>query len=187
MLLQLTSPILADIWRPEQRGLSFAIATFLPLLGPAIGPLIAGLVTESIGYRFFFLPETYGQLLLHRKVQKLAKTTGRAHYTEYDIHSLPLTTRLQKSMMRPFLMMFQHRIIQIMALLLAFNYGTLYLVLTSYASIWKESYHESVSESGLHYLAMVIGYTLASQGGGKLTDKVWAHLKAKHEGQTAPE
>lgn len=47
-------PVLGDLWSPEQRGHSFAIATFLPLLGPAIGPIIGGFITESIGYRWIF-------------------------------------------------------------------------------------------------------------------------------------
>jgi MFS family permease len=34
-----SQPVLGDCWRPEQRGQSFAIATFIPLLGPAIGPV----------------------------------------------------------------------------------------------------------------------------------------------------
>jgi MFS family permease len=39
-------PVRSDVWRPEERGKSFAIAGFLPLLGPAIGPLIGGAITE---------------------------------------------------------------------------------------------------------------------------------------------
>ena len=34
-----SQPVLGDLWIPEQRGQSFAIATFLPLLGPAVGPV----------------------------------------------------------------------------------------------------------------------------------------------------
>lgn len=48
-----SSPVLADIWTPDQRGRSFAISTFLPLLGPALGPIIGGAVTH-IGWRWLF-------------------------------------------------------------------------------------------------------------------------------------
>lgn len=34
-----SQPVLGDLWKPEQRGQSFAIATCVPLLGPAIGPV----------------------------------------------------------------------------------------------------------------------------------------------------
>jgi len=70
---------------------------------------------------------------------------------------------------------------------MAFNYGTLFFVLSSYATIWTTKYHQSVSTSGLHYIALLIGYTIAAQGGARLTDRLWRHLKAKAGGQTAPE
>lgn len=196
--------MLGDLWKPEQRGLSFAIATFLPLLGPAIGPIIGGVVTGSIGWRwifwilsifdaclilaaFFLFPETYGQLLLHRKAVQMSKQTGKQWYTEYDTHSQPLSTKLTNALLRPCRLLFRQPVIQFMALLMAFNYGTLLFVLASYASLWTSKYHQSVTISGLHYLAIVIGYTVASQGGARLTDKLWQHFKRKAGGQTAPE
>ena len=197
-------PVLGDLWKPEQRGLSFAIATFLPLLGPALGPLVGGIVAGSIGWRWIFwvlsafdallivvavfvFPETYGQLLLHRKALKLRKQTGKQYYTEYEVHSQPLATKLKNGLLRPCRLMIRQPIIQLMSLLLAFNYGTLFFVLASYASLWTSHYHQSITISGLHYLALCIGYTIASQGGARITDRLWQHLKQKHGGQTAPE
>ena len=197
-------PVLGDLWKPEQRGMSFAIATFIPLLGPAIGPLIGGVITGSIGWRWLFwvlsafdavliivaifvFSETYGQLLLHRKAVKLRKQTGKEYYTEYEVHRQPLQTKLKNGLLRPCRLMIQQPIIQLMSLLLAFNYGTLFFVLASYASLWTSDYHQSVSVSGLHYIALVVGYTIAAQGGARITDKIWQHLKRKHGGQTAPE
>ena len=197
-------PVLGDLWRPEQRGMSFAIATFLPLLGPALGPLIGGFITGSIGWRwvfwilsafdalliviaFFVFPETYGQLLLHRKAIKMRKQTGKAYYTEHEVHSQPLPTKLRNGLLRPCRLMIHQPIIQLMSLLMAFNYGTLFFVLASYASLWTSDYHQSVSLSGLHYIALVVGYTVAAQGGARITDKIWRHLKQKAGGKTAPE
>lgn len=74
-----------------------------------------------------------------------------------------------------------------MAVLLAVNYGTLYLVLTSYATLWTERYGQSIGQSGLHYLALAIGYTVASQVGARATDLLWKRLKHRAGGQTAPE
>lgn len=197
-------PVLGDLWKPEQRGISFAIATFIPLLGPAIGPLIGGFITGSIGWRWIFwalsafdvlvivvalfvFPETYGQLLLHWKAVKLRKKEGKEYYTEYETHSQPLAMKLKNGLLRPCRLIYQQPIIQLMSLLLAFNYGTLFFVLASYASLWTEDYHQSVSTSGLHYIALCIGYTVAAQGGARITDKIWRYLKQKHGGQTAPE
>ena len=197
-------PVLGDLWKPEQRGMSFAIATFIPLLGPAIGPLIGGVISGSIGWPWLFwvlsafdalliavavfaFPETYGQLLLHRKAVALRKQYQKEYYTEFEIHRKPLSTKLKNGLLRPCRLMYQQPIIQLMSLLLAFNYGTLFFVLASYATLWTSEYRQSVTISGLHYIALCIGYTVAAQGGARITDKVWQHLKHKHGGQTAPE
>lgn len=84
-------------------------------------------------------------------------------------------------------MLLQQPIIQMMAPMMAFNFGTLYFVLTSYASLWTNDYHESVTISGMHYIALCIGYILAAQGGGRVTDYIWRRLKEKSGGETAPE
>lgn len=184
--------------------MSFAIATFLPLLGPALGPLLGGVIAGSIGwpwlfwalsifdavlivFAFFAFPETYGQLLLHRKAVRLSKETGEEYYTAHDSHRQPLSTNLKNGLLRPCRLMIHQPIIQLMSLLLAFNYGTLYFVLTSFASLWTTQYHQTVTVSGLHYLALCIGYTIASQGGARITDHVWQRFKARAGGQTAPE
>ncbi|KAG5290066.1 MFS multidrug transporter [Histoplasma ohiense] len=199
-----SNPVLGDTWRPEERGRSFAIATFIPLLGPAIGPILGGVITNSVGWRWLFwvlsifdailtisaiwlFPECYEQLLLHRKAIKLRKETGRAYHTRWDIHSQPLTQKLKRSVVRPVWMLVTQPIIQLVSLFLAYNFGTLYFVLTSFASIWITQYHQSVSASGLHYIALVIGSTIGAQLGAALTDRLWAFLKKRAGGETAPE
>ncbi|KAK5704727.1 hypothetical protein LTR17_021641 [Elasticomyces elasticus] len=197
-------PVLGDCWRPEQRGHAFAIATFKPLLGPALGPVIGGLIANSIGWRWIFwvlsifdallilvalvaFPETYGQILLHRKARALTKQTGRPHFTTYDTQSQSLALKLKNGLLRPCRLLLTQPTVQLVSVFMAFNYGTLFFVLSSYATLWTEDYHESVSTSGLHYIALVVGYIAAAQGGARVTDKVWKHFSAKAGGHTAPE
>ncbi|KAM3431187.1 hypothetical protein MY4824_007291 [Beauveria thailandica] len=198
-----SSPVLADIWTPDQRGKSYAISTFLPLLGPALGPIIGGAVTHTIGWRwifyilsiydgilviagFFLLPETFKVILLERKAKKLRKETGQAYYTE-ESHE-KLGSRLSVSLTRPFRLLFTHPTIQFMGILLAYNFGLLYIVLSTFATLWIDRYRQSTLVSGLHYIALVIGYTVAAQVGSLFMDKIWAYLKNRAGGmKTAPE
>ncbi|XWW97677.1 hypothetical protein V2A60_005663 [Cordyceps javanica] len=198
-----TGPVLADIWRPEQRGKSFAISTFLPLLGPALGPIIGGAVTQTIGWRwifyilsiydgllvitgFFLLPETFKVILLERKAKKLRSQTGQEYYTS-ESHE-KLSARLAVSLTRPFRLLFTHPTIQLMGVLLAYNFGLLYIVLATFATLWIDRYNQSKLASGLHYIALVIGYTVAAQVGSRFMDKIWAYLKKRAGGtKTAPE
>ncbi|OAA74693.1 MFS multidrug transporter [Akanthomyces lecanii RCEF 1005] len=198
-----TSPVLADIWTPDQRGKSYAISTFLPLLGPALGPIIGGAVTQTIGWRWIFyilsifdgllivtgvflLPETYKVILLQSKAKKLRAETGEAYYTNESREKL--SSRLAISLTRPLRLLFTHPTIQVMGILLAYNFGLLYIVLSTFATLWIDSYHQSKFIGGLHYLALVLGYTVASQVGSRFMDKIWALLKKRAGGtKTAPE
>lgn len=198
-----TNPVLADIWTPDQRGKSYAISTFLPLLGPALGPIIGGAVTQTIGWRWIFyilsifdgllviaglflLPETYKVILLARKAKKLNKETSEAYYTNESQEKL--SSRLAVSLTRPLRLLFTHPTIQLMGILLAYNFGLLYIVLSTFATLWIDRYRQSKFIGGLHYLALVIGYTVASQVGSRFMDKIWAYLKKRAGGtKTAPE
>jgi multidrug resistance protein len=44
----------ADLFVQEERGRAMAIWTFGPLLGPAIGPVAGGYLTEAKGWRWVF-------------------------------------------------------------------------------------------------------------------------------------
>ncbi|KAL2830380.1 major facilitator superfamily domain-containing protein [Aspergillus pseudoustus] len=156
-------------------GLPLAIANHLARQDSywvTLGPILGGVITNSIGWRWlfwvlsifdgaltfaaiFWFPECYEQVLLHWKASKLRKETGGLPYhTEWDIHSQPLATKLKRSVSRPFWLLATQPILQIISIFLAYNFGTLYLVLTELASVWTDRYHHSVSVSGLHYISL---------------------------------
>lgn len=45
---------MADMYRKEDRGKSLAIATFVPYLGPALGPIIGGAITQKLDWPWLF-------------------------------------------------------------------------------------------------------------------------------------
>lgn len=189
-----SNPVLSDTFRPEERGKSFAIATFIPLLGPAIGPIIGGAVSQSIGWKWIFwilsifdgilviiavfiLQETYEPILLAKKAAKLRKATGQLYFTEAET-DVPdtLSTKLSRSLTRPFRLLFTQPILQVVAIFLAYNFGILYIVLSTFATLWIERYGQTATQSGLQYIALIIGYTIAAQVGGKVMDYLWQYL-----------
>jgi multidrug resistance protein len=199
-----TQPVLSDCWVPEERGKSYSISTFIPLLGPAIGPIIGGVVTKSIGWRwtfwilsiydatlvvggFFVLPETYEPILLSRRASKLRKATGQPYFAEADTEFERLSVKLSRSLIRPLRLLLTQPVIQVIALFLAYNFGILYIVLSTFATLWIERYGQTESQSGLHYIALVIGYTIAAQAGGNVMDRLWEYHKARSGENTAPE
>lgn len=199
-----TNPVLNDCWKPEERGHSLALSTFLPLLGGALGPVLGGITNETIGWQWIFwllslisaaatlfglfaFKETHGPTILQAKAKALRKATGDHRYhtasRQYSSTRLAIATAVK----RPALLYAHQPILQILSLFLAYNYGVLYLVLTTYVNVWTDRYHQDTLTASLHYFAIVIGYTLASQVGSRITDSVWARLKEKNHGQTSPE
>ena len=51
---QIGGGVLSDCWRAEERGLAISIYSLAPLLGPAIGPIAGGFITEKTTWRWAF-------------------------------------------------------------------------------------------------------------------------------------
>jgi MFS family permease len=118
--LALGGGVLSDLFTAEERGRAISIYSLAPLLGPAIGPIAGGFITEKTTWRWvyyattiadgiiqvfglFFLQETYPPVLLHRKKVKLIKETGNeALHTEYDDPNRTIGKTLRIALVRPF-------------------------------------------------------------------------------------
>ena len=197
--------LLGDCWRPDQRGRAISVYSLAPLIGPAAGPIAGGFIAEHTTWRwvfwatciadfliqtlgFFFLQETYAPKLLQRKTERLRKETGNMELkSEFDDHDIPLTRRLGTAIQRPFRMITTQPIIQVLALYMAYLYGLCYLVLSTYPTLWTDSYHESVGIGGLNYISMGIGYFLGAQVCAPLNDQTYRSLRARNNGIGRPE
>ena len=111
---------ISDILPPENRGTALSIYSLAPLLGPCIGPVIGGFLTEAKGWRWAFwvlailavfttvasfvgLREMYPGVLLERKAARLRKETGSpvllplhrpAHQDAGEVAHCPIPGRL---------------------------------------------------------------------------------------------
>jgi MFS family permease len=94
---------------------------------------------------------------------------------------------IASSLTRPIRLLLFHPALQAMAALSAVGYGILYLVLTSFASLWTDQYGQSVEISGLHYLAIAGGEIAGSQVGGRLMDRLYERFKQRRDGDSVPE
>ncbi|KAH7121926.1 major facilitator superfamily domain-containing protein [Dactylonectria estremocensis] len=197
--------VLSDCWRAEERGTATAIYSLAPFLGPAVGPIAGGYLTQYMNWRwifwivsaldavvqvlaFLFVQETYPPKILKVKAKKLRKETGNiALHTEYERPDQTFAQSLRKNLMRPFIMLFTQPAIQITALYRAYLYGLMYLVLASFPLVWEEQYGQEPGRASLNYLSLGAGFVLGLQVSGPMIDKVYKSLKLRYSHPGRPE
>lgn len=139
--LGLGGGVLSDLFISEERGKALGVYSLAPLLGPAIGPIAGSFITANTSWRWifysttiadgliqflglFFLQETYPPVLLQRKKAKLIQETGNSDlYTEWDNPCSVIET-LAAAFVRPFRMLGTQIILQLLAIFMAYLYGT---------------------------------------------------------------
>ncbi|KAH8809088.1 MFS multidrug transporter-like protein [Xylogone sp. PMI_703] len=197
--------VLSDLFTAEERGKAMSLYSLAPLLGPAIGPVAGGYISMNTTWRWvfyattiadgviqafglFFLQETYSPVLLQRKKMKLIKETGNTELrTEYDRPDRTLSKALRTSLIRPFRLIGTQLIVQVLAIYAAYLYGLMYLVLSTFPTLWQGEYHESVGTGGLNYIALGVGFFIGAQTCAPLQDRIYRALKRRNNGVGRPE
>lgn len=203
--LALGAGLLSDLFGSHERGKAVSIYSLAPLLGPAIGPIAGGFIVEKVSWRwifhattivdalvqiagFFLLQETYPLVLLDRKKRLLIKATGNLDlYTGFDCPDRTIWKTLRISLTRPFVLLGTQPIIQVLAVYVAYLFGLMYLLLSTFPKLWEDRYGESVSIAGLNYISLGSGFFLGTQICAPLQDRIFRKLKSRNNGLGRPE
>ena len=196
------------MFREADRGKSMAIVALLTYAGPALGPIVGGIVTQLLRWEWafwllsivnavvvtlglYFLDETYTPVLLGRKrgVPETAPSVHRNFFRNYkdlmrDFGARPNPLR---TLARPLIFYWTRPVILVVAGLLALDMGVYCLMLSSLSNLWINKYHSSELKSSLHYIAVAIGATINGQFGSYLMDRLYNYLKHRNGGTGAPE
>ena len=138
----------------------------------------------------FFLRESYGPKILRDRAMRLRKESGDESYqTEIERQKKPLSETMRIALIRPFRLLLTQPIVQVLALFMAYIYGIMYLVLSTFPSLWTspQYYNESVGIGGLNYISLGLGFWLGSQICAPLNDRIYRRLKARNNGVGKPE
>ncbi|KAF7362116.1 putative efflux pump antibiotic resistance protein [Mycena venus] len=204
----LAGGVLGDVWRAEERGRSLRLYLLIQLLGAAVGPIIGGFMAARATWRWMFwstssfqalmliaeltvFHETYAPVILRKRAERLRRSTGNKEYRTVHEHledKKSVTTVLARALTRPLRLLAFHPIIQVTALIQAWSYGILYIVLSSFASLWTSQYAQPTELSGLHYIACAAGEIAGSQVGGPMMDLLYRRMRARSpDGNHRPE
>lgn len=201
--MTLVGGTLADCWRTEERGVPMAAFSAAPFIGPAIGPLFGGYLSDAKGWRWlywiqlilsgfiwlvitFTIPETYAPEILKRRARKLSKETGRKYITEQDLDLRPFSERIVEFLLRPFQLLFTELIVFLMSVYMSILYGILYMFLVAYPIIYGEGKGWSDGKTGLMFIPLACG-VLLSAFCAPLINMNYMHMVRKHNGNPPPE
>jgi len=196
---------LADFFDPVKRGLAMAVFSAATFIGPIMGPIIGGFITESyLGWRwtawitmimavffggigFVLLPETYTPVLLHRKAKKIRyETKNWAVRAKIDESPVDLKSIAVRYFGRPWVMIVQEPILLLFTLYLSFIYGFIYLLFEAFPISFNEQRGWSLGVGGLPFISLGVGVIF---GSGFVTWYTQTYVKAHFErdGKITPE
>lgn len=131
---------------------------------------------------FLFMKETYAPVLLAAKARCLHGASGNIGNGTKP--AKPMTVLLRASA-RPTKMLIRSPILFRLSLFNAVVFGLIYLLLTTFPSVWRTQYGSGIGISGLCYLGLGIGMLLATAAFSVLSDRL---LEAKRKnGESQPE
>ncbi|KAM5347884.1 hypothetical protein ACJ41O_007708 [Fusarium nematophilum] len=202
--MTLVGGTLADLWRNEERGVPMAAFSAAPFIGPAIGPLVGGFLSDAAGWRWlywiqlilagivwvlitFTVPETYTPTILARRARKLRESTGEPdHVTEQELDMRPLSERLRIFLVRPFQLLFGELIVFLISLYMSVLYGLLYMFFVAFPIIYQKGKGYSAGKTGLMFIPVAVGVVLSALC-SPLVNKHYLTLVAKHNGHPPAE
>ncbi|KAI1733373.1 putative efflux pump antibiotic resistance protein [Xylaria scruposa] len=203
---RILAALVVDMYPSKYRGRSLALAS-LSYLGPALGPIIGGLLTQLLAWPylfyvvsifnavitflgFFIVKESYTPVLLQRKRAKQSMSEGHDlmhSKTSTWAARRDIASRFLAHFTRPFAQLIQRPIVHVISFSLALEFGIYSLILSIYATLWIDRYGQSQLISSLHYISISIGTTASAQAGGRFLDYVYRRLRRRNNGVGKPE
>ncbi|WFD31572.1 hypothetical protein MSPP1_002611, partial [Malassezia sp. CBS 17886] len=199
--------IVADLFEPEDRGEAMAMYTLSPIMGPCIGPIFSGWIIQGYGpqhWRWIFwvstmfgalvaaiglftVRETYTPVLLERKAHRYRKETGNPRWHTRFARVESLRTRLLHGLMRPCVFLVTQPVVVVPSVYQALLFGCQYILLAEFPNVYRTYYDQPPGIASLHYIAMLVGFLVSGQIGGRWVDVYYRKMRARNGGVGKPE
>ncbi|KAH9853982.1 MFS general substrate transporter [Lenzites betulinus] len=198
---------LSDMWTPRERGVASSLYSTAPWMGPVLGPIVGGWISETrLGWRFAFwimfivsalnaiacilvTPETFAPVLLRRRAKKLSEASGGkiAYISRFDVGHLQTFKKiLRRDLGRPFYFLVTEPIALLMAIYMGIAYATLYAFFAAYPIVFQKHRHFSAGEGGLAFLGIGLG-NIIGLSCAPIQNRLYWKAMDKNDGRTVPE
>ncbi|KAJ5581103.1 MFS general substrate transporter [Penicillium hetheringtonii] len=173
--------VIADSFSIVTRGLASGLFCAAPFLGPTVGPIIGGFVSQSVGWRWvegvvaifsgvlaialiFLLPETYAPVLLRKRATRLSKRTGKVYRSMLDVEQGKKSARevFKVALSRPWVLLFREPIVLLLSIYLSIVYGILYLLFAAMPIVYQIERGWSEGIGGLSFLGILVGIVISA-------------------------
>ncbi|TXT05087.1 hypothetical protein VHUM_03907 [Vanrija humicola] len=171
--------IIADMFEAQQRGLAMGVFSVMPFLGPAIGPVAGGFLSQKSSWVWVaaviaifsavltavespLLPETYAPVLLRRRAALLSKATGKVYRCPQDkAKPLQIKQLFLHQLKVPYVLLFTEPIVAITSLYCASSLNTSQMQFTAFPLVFQGMRHWSPGIAGLAFVGVSIGALFA--------------------------
>ncbi|PGG99750.1 hypothetical protein AJ80_09294 [Polytolypa hystricis UAMH7299] len=177
-VMTIAPAIVADLYPVERRGFASSLIVLAQSLGPAIGPICGGFISESLGWRWAYwvlliasasvtllmtviMPESYAPKILQKRARQMQKVTGRTDIHPQLDQNISTKAILARSIARPTKMLTTSPVVLLICAYVATVYGFLYLLFTTLPIVFSETYGWPTSLVGLAYTPLALGMIMA--------------------------
>lgn len=167
---------ISDMFGPDLLGLAMSLFIAAPFIGPTVGPIIGGFMSETIGWRWVegfcaiftgvqwfmgtaFIPETYAPVLLKRRAQRLSRLNGKVYKSKLEIERGTKSPKeiFGTALSRPWALLFWEPIVLLLSSYIAIVYGTLYMFFAAFPIVFQEKRGWSEGLGGLAFTGVAVG------------------------------
>jgi MFS family permease len=178
--------VISDIYAAEQRNTAMAIFAGAALSGTGVGPMISGVITYHLSWRwiyyvqtiscglmlaalFFWFPETRGSVLLSRKARALNawydqvdEGSGVRWRVKADEERASLAITLRTSIIRPIHLLVTESVVFWFSLWMSFAWSILYFTFELVPFMMSKAYGFSTQASGLTFIPVILASVIGS-------------------------
>ncbi|KXN89321.1 hypothetical protein AN958_05819 [Leucoagaricus sp. SymC.cos] len=197
--------LMTDLFSERDRGHPSSLFILGLLIGPIVGPVTGGFVTQQVGIKWVFiviscvcgfaslvgiplLKETYAPIIrMERAVRSGDPEAPKRVHASLEHLQGSRFKYFVTNLSRPIVLLFRSFICFILSLYTALVYGIYYLLFSIFGDFFGKTYGFGAGVGGLTYLGLGIGFATATIFGSKLGEAWYHRLAAKNCGVGKPE